>query len=113
MCWRSLKSEKRLHFTQHILWPSTKKSDGTEELTATGSVDGCSVLQDTKIVGICLLVHTIRVLSVQVPFPMGSYQREARVQHQTAFRGSTPDFSSKLSPEVFSSRGYIRKTLGV
>ena len=26
-----------------LTWPSTKKSDGTEELVMTGSVDGCSV----------------------------------------------------------------------
>ena len=39
-----------------------------------------------------------------------SCRREVRVYHQTAFRGSTPDFSSRLSPEVFSTSGYFRKT---
>ena len=46
------------------------------------------------------------------PSPLWSCRREVRVYHQTAFRGSTPDFSSRLSPEVFSTSGYFRKTAG-
>ena len=46
------------------MWPSTKKSDGTEKFMATGSVDGCNIL---------LVTH------------YGSYRREVRVCHQTAF----------------------------
>ena len=46
------------------------------------------------------------------PPPLWSCRREVRVLHQTAIRGSTPDFSSRLSPEVFSTSGYFRKTVG-
>ena len=48
-----------------------------------------------------------------VSFPYGGYLREARVWHLTAYRGSTPDFSLRLSPEVFSTRGNFRKTTEV
>ena len=44
------------------------------------------------------------------PSPLGSCRREVRVEHQTAFRDSTPDFSSRLSPEVFFTSGYFCKT---
>ena len=39
---------------------------------------------------------------------LGSCRREVRAQHQTAIRDSTPDFSSRLSPEIFSTSGYFR-----
>ena len=44
-----------------LSWPSTKKSDGTEEFAMTGSVDGCSILPETKFVGTCLCVDTTEV----------------------------------------------------
>ena len=44
--------------------------------------------------------------------PLWSYRREVRDLHQTAIRGSTPDFSSRLSTEVFSTSGYFRMTVG-
>ena len=44
--------------------PSTKKSDGTEELVVTGSVDGCSFLPDTQFVGTPLRMGTTQILSV-------------------------------------------------
>ena len=40
-------------------------------------------------------------------------RREVWVYHQTAFRGSTPDFPLRLSSEVFFTSGYFHKTVGV
>ena len=48
-----------------------------------------------------------------VPFPLWSCLREVRVWHQSAFRGFTPDFSSRFPPEVLFTSGYFRKTAGV
>ena len=47
-----------------LTWPSTRKSDGTKEFATTDSMDGCSVLPDTKFVGTRLHMDTTRVLSV-------------------------------------------------
>ena len=49
-----------------LTWPSTKKSDGTETLATTGSVDGCSVLPEIQLVGTRLRVETTQVLSSPV-----------------------------------------------
>ena len=43
---------------------------------------------------------------------LGSCRGDDRVSHKTAFLGSTHDFSSRLSPEVFFTCGYFRKTAG-
>ena len=52
-------------------WPSTKKSDGTEKLTTTDSVDGCGVLPETQFVGTHLHAYNTLVLSVGgSPSPM-------------------------------------------
>ena len=96
-----------------LTWPSTKKSDGTEKLATTDSEDGFSVLPETKFVWTRLRVDTTRVLSAGVPFPYGNCRIEVRVWLQTVCRGSTPDFCSGLSPEVYSTRGYFRKISGV
>ena len=40
-----------------------------------------------------------------------SHRIDTRARRQTAFRGSTPDYSSRLSAEVFFTRGYFRKTV--
>ena len=74
-------------------------------------MDGCNVLPETLFAGTRLRVDTTRVVSVGGSPPLWSCWREVRVLHQTAFRGSTPDFSSRLSPEVFSTSGYFRKTV--
>ena len=44
-----------------LIWSSTMKSDGTKKLATTGSVDGCSVLSETKFVSTSLRVDTTRV----------------------------------------------------
>ena len=49
--------------------PSTKKSDGTEMLVTTGSVDGCSKLPETEFVGTRLHVDTTQVSSVGGSLP--------------------------------------------
>ena len=103
--------------------PNTKKYDGTEKFATTGSVDGCSILPEIQCVGtrlhldstqasyVCMLFNTC-FISRGFPSPFGSCRRKARICPQTVFRGSIPDFSSKLSPEVFSTRGYLCKTVG-
>ena len=52
-----------------LTWPSTAKSDCTEEFVTTGSVDGCSVLLESQFVGTRLCVDTTLVLSVRVSLP--------------------------------------------
>ena len=52
-------------------WPSTKKSDGKEQFATTGSMDGCSILPETQIVGIRLSGDNTLVLSVGIPFSIG------------------------------------------
>ena len=47
-----------------ITWLSTKKPDGTEKFTMTGSVDGCSVLPEAHFVGTRLCVDITQVLFV-------------------------------------------------
>ena len=85
--------------------PSTKRSDGTEKFTTTGSVDDCSVLPETQFVGTLLRMNTTQLLSAWVPFPYGSCSRQARVRHQAALRDTTtPNLASGLSPEAFSAR---------
>ena len=44
--------------------PSTNKSDGTNEIASTDSMDGCSVLPDTQFVETLLRVDATRALSV-------------------------------------------------
>ena len=87
----------------------TSKSDGTEKFSITDSFDCCSVLPETQFVGTSLLIDTSRGVSS----PLWELRGEARVCQKTVFRGSTPDFSSKLSPDVFFTRGYFCKTVTV
>ena len=54
-------------------------------------------------------VHHMGFICRVFSSPNGS----VRVWHPTAFRGSTPDFFSTLSPDVFSTRGCFRMTTGV
>ena len=61
----------------HYLGLPTLKSNGTETLATAGTVDGCSVLPETQLVGTRLRVDTTRVLSVGGPFPNGSCLRES------------------------------------
>ena len=54
-----------------------------------------------------------RVLSVGVPFPLGELPERGKILTPNRLWGCIPDFSSRLSPEVFSTSGYFRKTAGV
>ena len=56
--------------------------------------------------------HHTGFICGRFPSPLVSHRKEVTVYQQNAFRWSTPDFSSRLSPEVFSTSGYIRKTAG-
>ena len=47
-----------------LTWPSTKKSDGTENFLMAGSVDGCSVLLETQLDRKSINVDTTQALSV-------------------------------------------------
>ena len=90
------------------------KSDVTEKFATTVSVDGCGVLSETHNVWNGLNVDITRVSSVGNFLPISELpERESRDLHQSAIRGSTPHCSLKLSPEVFSTREYLRKTVEV
>ena len=86
---------------------------GTEDFAITSSVDGRSILMETQFVWTRLPVNTTRLLSVGVPFPLWELLERRQSLHQSTFRGSTPDFSLRLSPNVFSTRRYFRKTARV
>ena len=64
--------------------------------------------------GTRLRVDTTRVLSVGgfLP-PWGAAGERSEFDIKPPLLGSTPDFSLRLSPEVFSTSGYFRKTAGV
>ena len=53
-----------------LTWPSAKKYDGTEELAMTSSVDGCSVLLETKFAWSQLCMMTTQVLPVGSSLPL-------------------------------------------
>ena len=55
--------------TSPLTSPSTKKSDGTKKFTTTDSMDGCSILLETQLVGTRLRVDTTQVLSVEAFLP--------------------------------------------
>ena len=109
-----------------LTWRSTKISDEAETFVTTGSVDGCSVLPDDRLSGwlqrpvgdpACREPparwnHT-SFLCMGFPSFYWSCRREAKVWRQTVFSGSNHGLTSRLSPEVFSTRGYIHKTAGV
>ena len=65
------------HMTNMLQW----QSDGTEEFATTGSVDGCSVLQETQFVGTHLRVDTTRVYMWGLLYPYASCRREAGDLH--------------------------------
>ena len=68
-----------------------------------GSVDVCCDLPGPSLSGpVCAWTPHGFFLRA-FPTPYGSCRREARFCHQTIFRGSTPDFTLTLSPEVYSS----------
>ena len=80
-----------------LTWPPAKKSDGTEELVTTGSVDGRSVLPETQFVGFRLRVDTTRALFAG-GFPSSVERPEL-------------DVSSPLgSPHQIVPRGYLLKS---
>ena len=63
-------------------------------------------------------MDTTRALSVCVcggggSVPLGELLDRGQSLTSSRFRASTPDFSLRLSPEVLSTSGYIRKTAGV
>ena len=102
-----------------ITWPFTKKYDGTEKFVMT-SIDhtdqhrgwfqrraGDPVCQDPP-------AHGHHISFICMGF-LQLWNMPERGQSLTSipFRGSTPDYSSKLSPDVFSTRGYFHKAAGV
>ena len=97
---KKLKVRRGCTVPSPLTWPSTKKSDSTEKLATIGSVDGCSVLPETR-----LCVDTTWVLSVWGS-TMGAIG-EARVQHQTIFRDCTPNFSLKVISRSFFHKGIL------
>ena len=73
---KNIKVRRGCKVPSPLIWPSTKKSDGTETSATTGSVDGCCVLPEIQLVRTRLRVDTTQALYVGVPFPMG----DARVR---------------------------------
>ena len=97
-----------------LTWPSTKKSDGTKEFATTDSMDGCNVLPETQFAGTRLRVDTTLVLSVggNLP-PCGAAGERSDFNIKPPLGAPLLIFSSRLSPEVFSTSVYFRKTAGV
>ena len=97
-----------------LTWPSTKKSDGTKEFAMTDLMDGCNVLPETQFVGTRLRVDTTWVFSVggSIP-PCGAAGERSEYNIKPPLGAPLLIFSSRLSPEVFSTSGYFRKTAGV
>ena len=94
--------------------PSTKKLDGTKEFATTDSMDGCNVLSETQFVGNRLRVDTTRVLSVGGSLPCwGAAGETSEFNIKPPLGAPLLIFLSRLSPEVFSTSGYFRKTDGV
>ena len=58
---KKIKVKSGCTFPSPVTWPSTKISDGTEELAITGSVDGCSVMPKIRFVGNGMRVDNTRV----------------------------------------------------
>ena len=76
----------------------------------TNSMDGCNVLPESQFVGTRLHVDTKWVLFVG--YPWGAARERSEFNIKPPLVGSTPNFSSRLSPEVFSTSGYFRMTAG-
>ena len=95
-----------------LSWLSTKKSNGTEEFVTSGSL-GSSILPETQFVGTLLHTDTTQVLSAGLPFPLGERPERGQCLTSNTLHGSTLDFSSRLSPEVFLTREYFCKIVGV
>ena len=47
---KKLKVRRGCTVPSPLSWPSTNKSDGTEQFTMTGLVDGCSIMLETQFV---------------------------------------------------------------
>ena len=96
-----------------LTWPSTKKSDGTEKLAMTGSVDVCSVLPETQFVVTRLRVDTARVLAVAGSlYPIGAAGERTEFGIQQPLGAPLLFFFTRLSPEVFSTRGMLLQDSG-
>ena len=77
----------------------------------TGSVDGCSIHPETLLVRNHLRVDTTLVFSVGAFLaPMGAAGERPEFDIKPPLGAPLLIFPSKLSPEVFSTRGYFRKT---
>ena len=72
-----LRVKRGCTFPSSLTWPSTKASNGTTECATTESMDGCSILQETKFVGTRLRVDITRAKSEGgFPSPLGSCRIE-------------------------------------
>ena len=91
-----------------------RKSDGVGKFSRTGSVEGCSVLQGSELVGTRLRVDTTRVFFCRwFPSPIGAAGERPEFGIKPPSGAQTLIFSSRLSPKVFSTWGYFRKMTGV
>ena len=77
-------------------------------------MDGCNVLPETQFVGTRLRMDTSLVFLWGFPSSLGSCRRErSDFNFKPPLGAPLLIFSSRLSPEVFSTSGYFRKTAGV
>ena len=91
-----------------LIWHSIKKSEDTQELTTTGSMDGCSVMPVTQFVGTRLPVDTTRVLCVG-GFTSPPWELPERWQSLTFHR--LWGLNSRILHEVFFWSPFHRGTL--
>ena len=110
---KKIKVRRECTVSSPITWPPTKTSDGTEKFTTTGSVDICSVLSEIQLIGTSLHVDTTQVSCVWGRIPLMEAARERpEFDIKPTLWALLLIFSSRVSPNVFSTRGYLRKTAG-
>ena len=112
MCWRRLKWEGVAHSPAHWLGHPLRNPMGQERLRWPAQWMVAASCRRPGFYGPACVWTPHGFYLQGFPSLCGSCWREARVLQLTAFRGSTPDFSLRLSPEVFSAKGYFRKTAG-
>ena len=105
---------KRVTFHCQLTWPSTMKSDGSEEFAATGSVDGIRVNPETHFIAARMYVDTTLALAIGDSFlPLGAAGERPDSLHHSAVHGYNSQSSLRLAIEICLSGEYLRKAEGV
>ena len=96
---KKLKLRKGATVPSLLTWPSTNKSDGTENIATTGSVDSCSILPETQFVR---TMHGHLMDFIRRGFPI--LMKASRLR---------PEFHIKPplgAPLIIFSQGYLLKS---